>query len=103
MIRTAVAALLLLACGDDPHFGDRCSSHAGCGGGGFCCEARECPGGFCTEECETDDDCRADAACIELTTRDRVCLLACSTTEDCTLGLSMECVEREGTRVCANE
>ena len=103
MTKIALGALLLLGCGEDSHFGDRCESSASCGEGGFCCEARECPGGFCTEACETDDDCRENTVCIELTTRERVCLLACSTVQDCTLGTGLECVEREGTRVCANE
>ena len=102
-MRSALLLLFLCACGDDPKFGDRCSSNASCGEGGFCCEATECPGGFCTDACETDDDCRADTACILISTGDRVCLLACTSTVDCDIGTGLECVEREGVRVCANE
>ncbi len=101
----ATSALAFASCGgEESHFGDRCTSNGACGSGGFCCEGRECPGGFCTELCETDDTCPVGTVCIELLSRDRVCLVGCSVEEDCDeVGTDMECREREGARVCLND
>lgn len=95
--------LVVAGCGgEDSKFGQRCSTNAACGEGGFCCEARECPGGFCTETCETDDECAAGNACVQISTRDKVCLRGCTSIEDCDLGTSLECIEIDTVRVCAS-
>ena len=99
MLLALGASLALLACGDD--FGTSCSLpdseevEAACEGSGpdasascvveniIQCDSRICAvyrgsNGFCTKECETNDDCPGDAFCEEFVvgTKRKYCVLS---------------------------
>lgn len=64
------------------------------------------PGGLCTLDCSSNDDCPGDAACVD--DEGGVCLFSCAVDGDCAfLGAGWACQERalredgeRSTRVC---
>jgi hypothetical protein len=54
------------------------------------------PGGFCTIDCDSDDDCDIDAACID-EEGGGVCAFTCTLDAGCDfLGAGYTCKERDG-------
>ncbi len=80
-----VAGSALVGCGDDDDghssrdVGGECSDNADCSD--RCVRGPDWPGGMCTFDCSTDDDCPSGTYCIER--EGGICAVACSRTEDC--------------------
>lgn len=96
-MRIVLITLALVACNSSDvsrQVGARCDRAAECderclGPSG------DWPGGFCSITCDTDDDCPADAACID-EDGGGVCAFACLTDRGCTfLGDGYVCKERD--------
>lgn len=85
-----------------------CTENADCEGG-RCIEGL--PGGLCTSDCETQDDCPEGTLCTDTEATQGVCLIECSATSECTehIGSGYVCDEEtnfttgEDIRVCIDE
>ena len=81
-----IAAVLLLACGDDdagPYevVGSACGSDLDCAPGAECARGGDFPDGTCTLRCNSHADCPPVSACSDKT--GGVCLVACSSDAYC--------------------
>lgn len=62
-----------------------CSSGAECETGFCCLEEKNCGGGMCTRQCNSDNDCPSDMGCEH-----GVCFLRCASHDECAQGMSCE-------------
>ena len=94
-MRLAILVIALAACQSSDvsrELGARCDVTADCDERCLVPGA-DWPGGFCTFQCETDNDCPADAACLE--EEGGVCAFSCVADPGCTfLGVDYACKER---------
>lgn len=90
-----VALATLAACQSSDvsrELGARCTSANDCDV--RCLAGADWPDGFCTIACETDNDCPAEAACLE--EEGGVCAFTCVTDANCAfLGTGYTCKERD--------
>ncbi len=90
-------ALALAACQDtnvSRAVGARCDRSADCDDRCLT-PSGDWPGGFCTLDCDRDDDCPSDTACVREDTGG-VCAYTCATDPGCEfLGAGYACKERD--------
>lgn len=112
VICAAIAAALLIGCGDDPSgpfsddpntnsagvgwkgtvVGGACAVHADCAGGSICLRGGDFPGGTCSVSCRDDGDCPTGSACVD---KDGgVCLMTCTVSRDCRAGYQCDGKDR---------
>ena len=75
--------------------GDSCGVHRDCASG-FCVAGL--PGGYCTEACQTSEDCGAEGSCWEVGPARRLCLLNCEEDADCRVDEGYVC---DGNKTCS--
>ena len=75
--------------------GAGCGVHRDCESG-FCVAGL--PGGYCTQACQSDDDCGAEGSCWALGGAQRLCLLNCEDNSDCREDEGYVC---DGDNTCA--
>ena len=94
-MRLAILVIALAACQSSDvsrELGARCDVTADCDERCLL-PSVDWPGGFCTIHCETDNDCTADAACLE--EEGGICAFSCVSDPGCTfLGAGYTCTER---------
>jgi hypothetical protein len=98
-MRFVLASLLVLAaCGGhgegeiDDVIGAPCVSDRDCDTRCYI-DGDDYPGGFCSQSCQSDDDCPADTYCIA--EDGGVCLFACPAFDCSRLGNGWECRDRD--------
>ena len=85
--------LISAACGDDvggegTTVGGPCTTNADCSSQSRCLTEGEFPGGTCTVNCASHDDCPFGARCISK--EGGICLVECEVPADCRGGYSCE-------------
>lgn len=106
---------LSAACGDDSPgsqpsevgiqgkvVGGPCSAAQRCAAGSKCETDGDFPNGTCAKACSSDADCPAATACIS--SKGGICLLTCTTSDECRAGYPCQAKSRESasgdTKVC---
>ena len=79
--------LLMAAClmGCEASIGDKCKTSNDCPAGTVC--DTDSPGGYClVANCDADEECPEEAACVKFTESQRYCLKKCKKNSDCRSG-----------------
>lgn len=88
--------------GDEP-IGGACNDFTDCAGDFDCLVAANIPGGYCSRECTTDNDCGAGAVCTRFGDGAQLCAKTCLFNDDCRdgYGCNLEArVEGDRRTVC---
>jgi hypothetical protein len=66
--------------------GGACDDFTDCAGSFDCLQDNNIPGGYCSRQCDTDNDCGAGGACIRFDDGEQLCAKTCLFQNDCREG-----------------